>query len=67
MNTNLLYGRKIKIFDYDSKDSILTISFKNGISKRYYGVPQTLYENMRRAADQNGFYRTEIDGLYRVK
>lgn len=67
MDTNLLYARKINLFDYDEKDSILTINFKNGISKRYYDVPRPVYENLTSAYDKNGFYRSEIDGLFCVK
>jgi hypothetical protein len=65
--TNLLYERKINLYGYDEKDSILTINFKNGISKSYYGVPKPLYENLMNAYDKNGFYRMEIEGLFCVK
>ncbi len=64
---NLLYERKINLYDYDEKDSILTIGFKNGISKRYFDVPKPVVENLSKAYDKNGFYRTEIDGLFCVE
>lgn len=65
--TNLLYERKINLYDYNEKEFILTINFKNGISKQYYDVPKPVVENLARAYDKNGFYRTEIDGLFCVK
>lgn len=67
MNTNLLYTRRINLFDYDEKDSVLTINFKNGISKRYFDVPKPVYDNLMKAYDKNGYYRTEIDGVFCVR
>lgn len=67
MSTNLLYARTINLYSYDEKGSILTINFKNGISKRYFSVPRPVYDNLMKAYDKNGFYRAEIDGLYCVR
>ena len=67
MTTKLLYGREIQLCDYDEKESVLTIGFKNGITKQYYGVPKVLFQNLMKAAAKNHYYSTEIEGLYRVK
>lgn len=49
---------------YDPETQELTVTFRNGQSYRYQGVPQGVFEQFREAASPGTFYFQNIKGVY---
>lgn len=62
----LMFSRKIVDVDYDTENAVLRIKFNDGISRRYYDVPQKIYEDLKNASDQNKYFHNTIDGHFRI-
>lgn len=67
MNSNSMFSRKIKGFDYDPDNTVLIIDFGNGIIKKYLDVSQMIYDSFSSAPDKNIFYQEQIEGRFRVE
>jgi hypothetical protein len=62
----LMFSRKIVDVDYETENEVLVIKFKDGISKKYYDVPQKIFEDLKNASDQNRYFHNTIDGHFRI-
>ena len=51
---------------YDSETNILTIEFNNGGFYEYYGVPQTIYDELMSAPSKGSFFHRFIRDTYRT-
>jgi hypothetical protein len=62
----LMFSKKIVDIEYDNENEVLRIKFKDGISKKYYDVPQKIYDDLCNASDQNRYFHNTIDGHFRI-
>lgn len=62
----LMFSKKIADIDYDTENEVLKIKFNDGITRRYYGVPQKIYEDLKNASDQNKYFHKTIDGHFSI-
>lgn len=50
----------IRDFRYQPADKTLDIAFVSGLRYRYFGVPRTVYEQMRQAFSKGEFFNRHI-------
>jgi hypothetical protein len=66
-NFSLKFSRKIQEFEYDDQNAVLTIYFNTNLIKKYFDVPQRIYNTLQRSMDKDTYYRTAIDGAFCVE
>ena len=54
-------------FGYDENNHILIVEFKHGDVYRYYGVPKSVFENMKKADSKGKFLNSEVKNIYRYE
>ena len=67
MDSNRFFERKIKSIDYDPEYKTLLIEFKSGASKKYFEIPNKMYNELSKATDQTMYYKEHIDGHFKVE
>lgn len=50
--------------DYDASSQTMTITFPNGRSYQFTGVPPDIYEGYRKADSKAAYYNAYIRGSY---
>lgn len=64
---NLKFSRKIQNFEYDGENAVLTVYFNTNLIKRYFDVPQRIYDTLQKATDKDAYYQNVIDGAFCVE
>lgn len=54
----------IRQFDYDSAEHRLDVQFVSGRRYSYFGVPEKLVADMRKATSKGGFFNRRIRDRY---
>ncbi len=67
LSSSLKFSRKIQEYEYDGENAVLTIYFNTNLIKRYFDVPQRIYNTLEKAMDKDAYYQTVIDGAYCVE
>jgi hypothetical protein len=64
---NLKFSRKIQNYEYDDESAVLTIYFNTNLIKRYFDVPQRIFNSLQKTMDKDAFYQSVIDGSFCVE
>ena len=52
-------------FEYNKTTQVLTVEFKNGGRYNYYDVPETVFEDMKKAQSKGQFLAQRVKNNYR--
>lgn len=55
----------IRVFSYDERTSVLSVTFVTGAVYHYFDVPAEVAQNMRAAFAKGEFFNAHIRGKYR--
>jgi hypothetical protein len=66
MSLSPLFSRKIKEIKYNSETELLTIVLGAGISKKYSGVPENVYNELVDSKEPNRYYEEKINGQFKI-
>ncbi len=49
---------------YESEAKVLVVTFRSGASYEYYGVSETVFQGLLKAAEKGKYYNENIRGAY---
>lgn len=64
MGRDLTISSNIASIGYDDASDVLEVEFKHGAVYQYYGVPQSLHENLMQQQSKGKFFNTYIKNAY---
>lgn len=64
MQNTPLSESRLRSFGYDQPTRTMELVFLNGKRYQYYGVPENLYRDMRKAEDTSEFFHLHIKNVY---